>query len=144
MGELDLAGVEPTSHVVALENVLRADEPRPSLPRERVIEPAPEVNPSLKYLAALYRSIRANQVQAIFTEPPTAPRLAKQVGCDLRLLHFSSGRWDRSWRHDENVFRAKFHGRLETPDCSSHRIAGVDVATKEELLEVMSPHWWDR
>jgi aspartyl-tRNA(Asn)/glutamyl-tRNA(Gln) amidotransferase subunit C len=39
---LDLEGVEPTSHVVALENVLRADEPRPSLPRERALEPAPD------------------------------------------------------------------------------------------------------
>jgi aspartyl-tRNA(Asn)/glutamyl-tRNA(Gln) amidotransferase subunit C len=28
--------------VVALENVLRADEPRPSLPRERALEQAPE------------------------------------------------------------------------------------------------------
>ena len=28
----DLEGVEPTSHVVAVENALRADEPRPSLP----------------------------------------------------------------------------------------------------------------
>ncbi len=42
MNELDLAGVEPTSHVVALENVLRADEPRPSWPRERVLEQAPD------------------------------------------------------------------------------------------------------
>ena len=40
--ELDLDGVEPTSHVVALENVLRADEPRPSWPRERVLEVAPD------------------------------------------------------------------------------------------------------
>lgn len=39
---LDLSDVEPTSHVVALENVLRADEPRPSLPRERALEPAPD------------------------------------------------------------------------------------------------------
>ena len=39
---LDLDGVEPTSHVVALENVLRADEPRPSLPRERALEQAPD------------------------------------------------------------------------------------------------------
>ena len=31
MNELDLDGVEPTSHVVELENVLRADEPRPEL-----------------------------------------------------------------------------------------------------------------
>jgi aspartyl-tRNA(Asn)/glutamyl-tRNA(Gln) amidotransferase subunit C len=43
ISELDLAGVEPTSHVVALENVLRADEPRPSWPRERVLEGAPDV-----------------------------------------------------------------------------------------------------
>jgi aspartyl-tRNA(Asn)/glutamyl-tRNA(Gln) amidotransferase subunit C len=42
MNELDLDGVEPTSHVVALENVLRADEPRPSLPREQALEPAPD------------------------------------------------------------------------------------------------------
>jgi aspartyl-tRNA(Asn)/glutamyl-tRNA(Gln) amidotransferase subunit C len=40
--ELDLEDVEPTSHVVALENVLRADEPRPSWPRERVLEAAPD------------------------------------------------------------------------------------------------------
>ena len=42
MNELDLDGVDPTSHVVELENVLRADEPRPSWPRERVLESAPE------------------------------------------------------------------------------------------------------
>ena len=39
---LDLDGVEPTSHVVELENVLRPDEPRPSWDRERVLEPAPD------------------------------------------------------------------------------------------------------
>ena len=39
---LDLSEVEPTSHVIALENVWRADEPRPSLPRERALEPAPD------------------------------------------------------------------------------------------------------
>jgi aspartyl-tRNA(Asn)/glutamyl-tRNA(Gln) amidotransferase subunit C len=42
MNELDLDGVVPTSHVVALENVLRADEPRPSWPRERILESAPD------------------------------------------------------------------------------------------------------
>jgi aspartyl-tRNA(Asn)/glutamyl-tRNA(Gln) amidotransferase subunit C len=39
---LDLDNVEPTSHVVALSNVLRSDEPRPSLPRERALEQAPD------------------------------------------------------------------------------------------------------
>jgi aspartyl-tRNA(Asn)/glutamyl-tRNA(Gln) amidotransferase subunit C len=42
IGELDLDRVEPTSRVVELENVLRADEPRPSWPREKVLEPAPD------------------------------------------------------------------------------------------------------
>jgi aspartyl-tRNA(Asn)/glutamyl-tRNA(Gln) amidotransferase subunit C len=44
IGELDLEGVEPTSHVVPVENVLRADEPRPSWPRERMLELAPEAS----------------------------------------------------------------------------------------------------
>jgi aspartyl-tRNA(Asn)/glutamyl-tRNA(Gln) amidotransferase subunit C len=43
IGELDLDGVEPTSHVVAVENALRPDEPRPSLPRELALANAPAV-----------------------------------------------------------------------------------------------------
>ena len=42
IAELDLDEVEPTSHVVTLENVLRADEPRASLPRERALASAPD------------------------------------------------------------------------------------------------------
>ena len=42
IGKLDLEGVEPTSHVVQLENVLRPDEPRPSWPREAMLELAPD------------------------------------------------------------------------------------------------------
>ena len=39
---LDLEGVEPTSHVVELENVLRPDVPRPSWPREEILGLAPD------------------------------------------------------------------------------------------------------
>ncbi len=42
ISELDLEGVEPTSHVVKLENVLRADEPRPSLDRDEALANAPD------------------------------------------------------------------------------------------------------
>ena len=38
----DLADVPPTSHVVEVENVLRADEPRPSWPVEEVLASAPD------------------------------------------------------------------------------------------------------
>jgi aspartyl-tRNA(Asn)/glutamyl-tRNA(Gln) amidotransferase subunit C len=43
IGELgDLAGVPPTSHVVAVENRLRADEARPSLPADVALASAPD------------------------------------------------------------------------------------------------------
>ena len=42
ISELELDGVPPTSHVIDVENVLRADEPRPSWPVEHVLEPAPD------------------------------------------------------------------------------------------------------
>jgi aspartyl-tRNA(Asn)/glutamyl-tRNA(Gln) amidotransferase subunit C len=42
ISELDLSGVEPTAHVVSLSNVLRADVPRPSSPRDEMLASAPE------------------------------------------------------------------------------------------------------
>ena len=42
INELDLENVEPTSHVVAVENVLRPDEPRPSWSRDEILERAPD------------------------------------------------------------------------------------------------------
>jgi aspartyl-tRNA(Asn)/glutamyl-tRNA(Gln) amidotransferase subunit C len=46
ISQLDLEGVEPTDHVVELENVLRPDEPRPSWPRETMLEQAPDPSES--------------------------------------------------------------------------------------------------
>jgi aspartyl-tRNA(Asn)/glutamyl-tRNA(Gln) amidotransferase subunit C len=40
--ELDLDGVQPTTHVVDLVNALRPDEPEPSLPVEVVLAAAPD------------------------------------------------------------------------------------------------------
>ena len=42
IGELDLDGVPPTSHVVEVTGRLREDEPRPCLPREVALEQAPD------------------------------------------------------------------------------------------------------
>jgi aspartyl-tRNA(Asn)/glutamyl-tRNA(Gln) amidotransferase subunit C len=42
INELDLEGVPPTSHVVEVANALRADEPRPSLPRDVALANAPQ------------------------------------------------------------------------------------------------------
>jgi aspartyl-tRNA(Asn)/glutamyl-tRNA(Gln) amidotransferase subunit C len=40
--ELDVAGVEPTSHAVPLVNVMRDDEVVPSRPREDMLANAPD------------------------------------------------------------------------------------------------------
>ena len=42
IGELDLDGVPPTSHVVDVVNALRRDEPEPCLPAEVALASAPE------------------------------------------------------------------------------------------------------
>jgi aspartyl-tRNA(Asn)/glutamyl-tRNA(Gln) amidotransferase subunit C len=44
IGELDLDDVPPTSHVVDVSGALRADEPRPCLPREVALAQAPAVS----------------------------------------------------------------------------------------------------
>jgi aspartyl-tRNA(Asn)/glutamyl-tRNA(Gln) amidotransferase subunit C len=44
IGELDLEGVPPTSHVVEMTGGLRADEPCESLPREVALAQAPAVS----------------------------------------------------------------------------------------------------
>lgn len=42
LGELDTSQIPPTAQVIPLRNVMRADEPRPSLPREDVLANAPD------------------------------------------------------------------------------------------------------
>jgi aspartyl-tRNA(Asn)/glutamyl-tRNA(Gln) amidotransferase subunit C len=43
ISELELDDVEPTSHVLDVSNVLRLDEPRPSLPPDVALGQAPAV-----------------------------------------------------------------------------------------------------
>lgn len=43
VGEVAADDIPPTSHALPLTNVFRADEPRPSLPREEVLACAPAV-----------------------------------------------------------------------------------------------------
>ena len=42
--ELDLDDVEPTSHVIQIENALREDVPRPSIAREVALAEAPDAD----------------------------------------------------------------------------------------------------
>ncbi|MFA5095776.1 MAG: Asp-tRNA(Asn)/Glu-tRNA(Gln) amidotransferase subunit GatC [Candidatus Omnitrophota bacterium] len=41
LSSLDTDNVAPTSHILPINNVLRKDEPRPSLPIEKVLANAP-------------------------------------------------------------------------------------------------------
>jgi len=42
LNELDISRVEPTSHVLDLTNVMRDDEPRPSMPVDEALSNAPD------------------------------------------------------------------------------------------------------
>lgn len=42
LSKVDTSGVEPTAHVLPVKNVMRADEAKPSLPRELALANAPE------------------------------------------------------------------------------------------------------
>ncbi len=42
LNKVDVTGIEPTAHAVPLTNVLRQDQPRPSIERERILANAPE------------------------------------------------------------------------------------------------------
>lgn len=42
LNKLNVENVEPMAHVLPLKNVMRADEVRPSLPRELALSNAPE------------------------------------------------------------------------------------------------------
>ena len=42
LDELDTASIPPTAGVLPLRNVMRADEPRPSFPREAMLANAPD------------------------------------------------------------------------------------------------------
>ena len=44
LGEVDTSAIEPTATVLPLRTVLRPDEVRPSLPREALLENAPEAD----------------------------------------------------------------------------------------------------
>jgi aspartyl-tRNA(Asn)/glutamyl-tRNA(Gln) amidotransferase subunit C len=43
LAELDLSGLETTSHAVALKNVLRTDEPRPGLSHDDAVVNGPDI-----------------------------------------------------------------------------------------------------
>ena len=42
LGQVDVTGVKPTAHAVAMSNVMRDDVPQPSLANENALQYAPE------------------------------------------------------------------------------------------------------
>ncbi|TCP66475.1 Asp-tRNA(Asn)/Glu-tRNA(Gln) amidotransferase subunit GatC [Baia soyae] len=54
LSELDTTGIEPTSHVLPMANVMREDEVRPSLPLEKVLLNAPDQKDGLIRVPAVF------------------------------------------------------------------------------------------
>lgn len=54
LNELDTEHVEPTSHVSVAKNVMREDEVRPSLDREKVLQNAPDSQDGMFRVPAVF------------------------------------------------------------------------------------------
>ncbi|MRG27295.1 Asp-tRNA(Asn)/Glu-tRNA(Gln) amidotransferase subunit GatC [Laceyella tengchongensis] len=54
LNELDTETVEPTSHVLPMQNVLREDEVRPSLERDKALANAPEQQDGMFRVPAVF------------------------------------------------------------------------------------------
>ncbi|BCU82986.1 glutamyl-tRNA(Gln) amidotransferase subunit C [Polycladomyces abyssicola] len=54
LNELDTDNVEPTTHVLPLANVLREDEVRPSIPRDKALANAPEKRDGMFRVPAVF------------------------------------------------------------------------------------------
>jgi aspartyl-tRNA(Asn)/glutamyl-tRNA(Gln) amidotransferase subunit C len=54
LNELDTEAVEPTSHVLPMQNVLREDEVRPSLERDKALANAPEQQDGMFRVPAVF------------------------------------------------------------------------------------------
>lgn len=54
LNELDTEGVEPTSHVLPMANVLREDKVIPSIPREKALANAPEQKDGMFRVPAVF------------------------------------------------------------------------------------------
>ncbi len=46
LNEVDTSAIEPTATVLPLRSVLRPDQARPSMPRETLLENAPDTDPA--------------------------------------------------------------------------------------------------
>jgi hypothetical protein len=66
------------------------------------------------------------------------------VGCDLLLLHWSTGTWNAQWERYENAFRQKHTGKLDIMPERGMRTGIASCRTRGELVEIMSPAWDER
>ena len=124
----DLEDVEPTSHVVAVENALRADEPRPSLPREVALASAPDAalgrlprpepgrrERRMSELLELTAAQAAEQVRTGELEPRGAVERLPRARRRRRAQRLHLGR----------------RRRARPPSTARRRSAGVPVAVKD-------------
>jgi GT2 family glycosyltransferase len=63
---------------------------------------------------------------------------------DIPLVHFSSGKFKGEWEQYAERFLKKHAGRLPSRAPRVFGYAHVQVATRNEIIEVMSPPHWER
>ena len=76
-----------------------------------------------------------------FSYPAHRAGFRLAVGCDLLLLHWSTGTWDARWERYEQAFRQKHSSHLDVMPPRGTRTCIVHCHTREELIELMTPAW---
>jgi zinc transport system substrate-binding protein len=84
-----------------------------------VIEPAPDVDPSPRHLSELRRLMREKNIQVVFTEKESAPRLAERLrdDFDIKLVpldplesgELTPGAYEDGMRRNLDVLKKIFH-----------------------------------
>ena len=61
---------------------------------------------------------------------------------DLMLIHSSSGKFDEAWRADAYKFMAKHSGHIQPVPQMAWKTMGMQVTTKEQVIELLRPRYW--
>ncbi|HSZ58023.1 MAG TPA: glycosyltransferase [Tepidisphaeraceae bacterium] len=98
-----------------------------------------EVAQAVPFDAQTFDGFHGYDVDFSFRAYQAGFRLA--VGCDLLLLHWSTGNWNADWERYEQAFRQKHAGQLDVMPQRGMRTGIASCRTRQELVELMTPAW---
>lgn len=98
-----------------------------------------EVAQAIPFDAETFDGFHGYDVDFSFRAYEAGYRLA--VGCDLLLLHWSTGNWDAGWKRYEEAFSRKHGGKFDVLPERGMRTGIISCRTRDQLVELMTPAW---